>query len=236
MKVKTQSMKFAVQKVCHKKSPAVLTVAHKQALLSLQRQGLMSMCFEVGKKKFCVDIPQKQNYFVLSSTHTKLQIRYSSLSKRSFKVVYLPVPETPRIPNLDAFAFNTVCLLYTAFPLPSLFFFAIFELEWSICIEFDMQNRACKHHRQLILNNNLCNTSLKVHFFPQASTAFHIFPFYLSVLCKNYGRFIKKKSITQMSHDHIGLYCPKDNVAQYFFVVVIFRHAPFNIAAQFYNL
>lgn len=39
-----------------------------------------------------------------------------------------------------------------------------------------------------------------------------------------------------MSHDHIHLYCPKDNVAQYFCVVVIFRHAPFNIAAQFYNL
>lgn len=39
-----------------------------------------------------------------------------------------------------------------------------------------------------------------------------------------------------MSHDHIRLYCPKDNVAQYFCVVVIFRHAPFNIAAQFYNL
>lgn len=39
-----------------------------------------------------------------------------------------------------------------------------------------------------------------------------------------------------MSHDHISLYCPKDNVAQYFCVVVIFRHAPFNIAAQFYNL
>lgn len=132
------------------------------------------MCFEVEKEILLHTAKAELFCLHIITTRTKLQIRYSSLSKRSFKVVYLPVPETPPVPNL---AFNTICLLYTAFPLLSLFFFALFELEWSICIEFDMQNRVCKHHRQLILNNNLCSTSLKVHFFPRPALPFTYFPF-----------------------------------------------------------
>lgn len=123
------------------------------------------MCFEVEKEILLHTAKAELFCLHIITTHTKLQIRYSSLSKRSFKVVYLPVPETPRVPNL---AFNTICLLYTAFPLLSLFFFALFELEWSICIEFDMQNRVCY---------NLCSTSLKVHFFPRPALPFTYFPF-----------------------------------------------------------